>query len=89
MPFSSEQKQTIIGEFKAHDGDTGSTAVQVALLTNRINELQDHFKQHPKDHAGRRGLLKMVGRRRRLLAYVRRRDVEAYRTLIKLLWLRK
>ncbi len=89
MPLTSDQKQAVVKDHAIHEGDTGSTAVQVAMLTKRINELQDHFKQHAKDHAGRRGLLKMVGRRRRLLAYLRRKDVEAYRSLIKLLGLRK
>jgi small subunit ribosomal protein S15 len=89
MPFDSVRKQETIHDYRKHETDTGSTEVQVALLTRRINELQAHFKQHPKDHAGRRGLLKMVGQRRRLLAYIKRRDVEGYRALIKSLGLRK
>lgn len=89
MPFTNEHKQEVIGKHSKHEGDTGSTEVQIALLTSRINELQGHFKTHPKDHAGRRGLLKMVGRRRRLQAYLRRKDVEGYRALIKTLGIRK
>jgi small subunit ribosomal protein S15 len=84
-----EVKAGIINDYRAHEGDTGSPEVQVALLTNRINELTEHFKTHKKDHHGRRGLLKMVGRRRRLLAYVKGKDVERYRSLIQRLGLRR
>jgi small subunit ribosomal protein S15 len=84
-----EVKKEIIDEYRVHDGDTGSPEVQVALLTNRINELTEHFKTHKKDHHGRRGLLKMVGRRRRLLAYVKGKDIERYRNLIQRLGLRR
>jgi small subunit ribosomal protein S15 len=75
-------KPGIIGEHKLHDSDTGSPEVQIALLTARINHLNDHLQQHRKDHHSRRGLLKLVGRRRRLLDYVRDNDVERYRSII-------
>jgi small subunit ribosomal protein S15 len=84
-----EVKKQIIDEYRTHDGDTGSPEVQVALLTNRITELTEHFKVHKKDHHGRRGLLKLVGRRRRLLEYVKRQDIERYRELIQRLGLRR
>lgn len=74
--------------YQLHEKDTGSTRVQIALLTSRINELTGHFKQHPKDHHGRRGLLKMVGTRRRLLTYLKRTDLAGYRALIDELGLR-
>jgi small subunit ribosomal protein S15 len=86
---TKETKAEIIGEYKLHDGDSGSTEVQVALLTNRIAELTEHFKVHKQDHHGRRGLLKMVGRRRRLLDYLKKRDIERYRETIGRLGLRK
>jgi small subunit ribosomal protein S15 len=89
LPQTRQQKDAIIGDYRIHDTDTGSTDVQVALLTHRINELTDHFKTHTKDHHGRRGLLKMVGQRRRLLDYLKRTDVERYRQLIERLGLRK
>jgi small subunit ribosomal protein S15 len=82
-------KEGIIKEYQTHEGDSGSSEVQVALLTNRINELTEHFKIHKKDHHGRRGLLKLVGRRRRLLAYLKRKDLERYRSTIERLGLRK
>lgn len=81
-------KQTIIETYRASEADTGSTKVQVALLTARINELTEHFRGHPKDHHGRRGLLKMVGTRRRLLTYLKRTDLDGYRRLIEELGLR-
>jgi len=81
-------KQTIIATYRASEADTGSTKVQVALLTARINELTEHFRAHPKDHHGRRGLLKMVGTRRRLLTYLKRTDLDGYRRLIEELGLR-
>lgn len=87
--MTKEQKIQIIGEYKTHEGDTGSPEVQVALLTFRINELNDHLKMHKKDHHSRRGLLKMVGARRSLLGYLRDKDIERYRTLIGKLGLRK
>ena len=89
MTQTSEVKSKIIDDYRAHDTDTGSSEVQVALLTQRINELTEHFKIHKKDHHGRRGLLKLVGRRRRLLDYLKRTDVERYRKLIERLGLRK
>ena len=81
--------QTIIAEFGTHATDTGSPEVQVALLTERINHLTEHLKVHAKDHHGRRGLLMMVGKRRRLLDYLRNQDVERYRTVIARLGLRR
>ncbi len=89
MTLSTEQKKDIIQRFGGDDADTGSTRVQIALLTHRINDLTEHFRTHAKDHHGRRGLLKMVGRRRRLLEYLRRTDVEAYRAILEELGLRK
>jgi small subunit ribosomal protein S15 len=84
-----EKKQEIIVEFGAEATNTGSSEVQVALLTARIRDLQDHFKANPKDHSSRRGLLKMVGARRRLLKYIKLNDVNKYRELIQKLELRK
>ena len=89
MAFSPSQKSEVIDEFRAHEADTGSARVQIALLTRRINDLTEHFRKHPQDHHGRQGLLKMVGRRRRLLDYVKRTDVEAYRRILGELQLRK
>jgi small subunit ribosomal protein S15 len=82
-------KSTTITDYRLHDADTGSPEVQVALLTERINHLTEHLKTHRKDHHGRRGLLMLVGRRRRLLDYVKRNDVERYRQLIARLGLRR
>ena len=87
--LGTERKQEIINKYKRHEGDTGSPEVQIALLTERITYLTDHFKTHKKDHHSRRGLLKMVGQRRRLLDYLVNQDVERYRTLIKDLGLRR
>ena len=87
--ISKEKKQAIIKEYARTEGDTGSPEVQVAILTARINDLNEHFKVHPKDHHSRRGLLKMVGQRRNLLAYLKSKDIERYRTLIEQLGLRK
>ncbi len=84
----SLDKQKVAAKYRAHENDTGSTKVQVALLTERINSLTDHFKAHAKDHHSRRGLLKMVGNRRRLLTYLKRTDVTTYRSLIEELGLR-
>ena len=81
-------KTTVVTKHRVHETDTGSTKVQVALLTERINSLTEHFKTHAKDHHGRRGLLKMVGNRRRLLTYLKRTDVVNYRSLIEELGLR-
>lgn len=86
---TTEMKKEIIEKYGRSEGDTGSPEVQVALLTARINDLNAHFKAHPKDHHSRRGLLKMVGQRRNLLAYLKSKDIERYRTLIEKLGLRK
>lgn len=82
------EKSTALAKYKAHETDTGSTKVQVAILTERINYLTDHFRAHKKDHHGRRGLLKMVGKRRRLLDYLKRTDMPGYRQIIQDLGLR-
>ena len=89
MPLDSATKQEIIAEYGTKPGDTGSPEVQVALLTARINELTPHFKTHAKDHHGRRGLLRMVSRRRKLLDYLRSKDADRYVALIAKLGLRK
>ena len=89
MALAKEAKLDIIGNYKTHEVDTGSPEVQVALLTQRINELTEHFKTHVKDNHSRRGLLKLVSQRRRLLDYLRRKDVERYRQLIGRLGIRK
>ncbi|HEV7503335.1 MAG TPA: 30S ribosomal protein S15 [Thermoanaerobaculia bacterium] len=89
MAQTSEVKEKIISEYRTHENDTGSPEVQVAILTSRIVELTEHFKTHTKDHHSRRGLLKMVGRRRRLLDYLKGKDVERYRSTIERLGLRK
>ncbi len=89
MSITLQRKQELIEEYKTHDGDTGSPEVQVAILTERINNLTEHLKTHQKDHATRRGLLKQVGRRRRLLAYLQKKEINRYRTLIGRLGLRK
>ncbi len=89
MALSQERKQAIIEQYATHEGDTGSPEVQIALLTERINHLTEHFKVHKKDFAGRLGLLKLVGQRRHLLNYVRRNDIERYRGIINVLGLRK
>ena len=85
----STEKKKIVNEFEIHDGDTGSPEVQIALLTKKINDLTEHLKIHRKDHASRRGLLKMVGTRSALLKYVSKRDISRYRSIIKRLGLRK
>ncbi len=89
MALTAEQKAEIVKEFGKDDKDTGDTRVQVALLTREIQQLTEHLKTHKKDHHSRRGLLKMVGARRRLLRYMRRTDLEGYRELIAKLGLRK
>ena len=89
MPLDRDQKQEIIEQFKLNDADTGSPEVQVALITRRVNDLTEHLKAHKHDFASRRGLLKLVGQRTRLLKYVKRQDVERYRSLIKALGLRR
>ncbi len=83
------QKQELISKFKVHEGDTGSPEVQIALLTHRINDLDGHFKAHAKDHQSRRGLLKLVGQRKRLLSYLKNKNSERYNKLTKDLGLRK
>ena len=87
--LTKQKKQKIIGDFETHDGDTGSPEVQIALLTNKINELTEHLKIHRKDHASRRGLLKMVGTRSALLKYVSNKDIKRYQKIISRLGLRK
>ena len=89
LAITSEDKQAIISRFSKHEGDTGSPEVQVALLTKRIDDLTDHLRTHKKDHHSRRGLLMMVGHRRRLLNYLQAKDMQRYRTLVKELDLRK
>jgi len=87
--FTKDRKTQVITTYKTHDGDTGSPEVQVALLTERISYLNDHFKAHAKDHHSRRGLLKLVGQRRSLLDYLKRKDTDRYAELIKRLGIRK
>ncbi|MBI2833078.1 MAG: 30S ribosomal protein S15 [Acidobacteria bacterium] len=89
MTLSKERKTDIIGTYKTHNADTGSPEVQVALLSERINYLTEHFKTHTKDHHSRRGLLKLVGQRRRLLDYLKSKDVDRYAELIRRLGIRK
>ena len=89
MAFNKDRKTEVIGTYKTHDGDTGSPEVQVALLSERINYLTEHFKTHAKDHHSRRGLLMLVGRRRRLLDYLKSKDTARYAELIKRLGIRK
>ena len=89
MNLSKEQKEKVVKDYRLHETDTGSVEVQVALLTARVNELTEHLKLHVKDHHSRKGLLMMVGQRRRLLEYLKRSDLEAYRALIDNLNLRK
>jgi len=87
--LTKQKKQEIIGDYETHEGDTGSPEVQIAILTKRINELTEHFQIHRKDHASRRGLLKMVGTRSALLKYVKNKDVKRYQKIISRLGLRK
>ena len=89
MALAKEAKIDIIGQYKVHESDTGSPEVQVALLTKRINDLTEHFKTHVKDNHSRRGLLKLVSQRRRMLDYLRRKDAERYREVISRLGIRK
>jgi small subunit ribosomal protein S15 len=89
MSLTKEAKLEVVGQHGRHGTDTGSPEVQIALLTRRINELTDHLRTHAKDHYSRRGLLKLVGRRRRLLDYLQRTNLEGYRALIKELGLRR
>jgi small subunit ribosomal protein S15 len=89
VAFSKDRKSEVIGTYKTHTADTGSPEVQVALLSERINYLTEHFKTHAKDHHSRRGLLKLVGQRRSLLDYLKRKDVDRYAELIRRLGIRK
>jgi small subunit ribosomal protein S15 len=89
MTLTKEAKTEVMSRFAKHEGDTGSPEVQIALLTARINELTEHLRDHKKDHHSRRGLLMLVGQRRRLLNYLRRRDIGRYRELVQELGLRK
>jgi small subunit ribosomal protein S15 len=89
VPLTPERKREVIGQFKSHDTDSGSAEVQIALLTERIKYLTEHFKVHKRDHHSRRGLLRMVGQRRRLLDYLKATKVERYRMVVKELGLRK
>ena len=89
MTLTSEQKQEIVKEYGLHESDTGSPEVQIAILTKRINHLTEHLKQHKKDHHSRRGLLKMVGKRRGLLNYLKKKDIGRYRNIVAQLGLRK
>ena len=89
MALAKEAKEKIVTDFRKHDSDTGSPQVQIALLSQRISELTEHFKTHKKDHASRRGLLKIVGKRRRLLDYLRTYNVDRYREVIGKLGIRK
>ncbi|MDD5011071.1 MAG: 30S ribosomal protein S15 [Phycisphaerae bacterium] len=87
--LTKEKKGQVIKEFRASEKDTGSSEVQIAILTTRINELTDHFKAHPKDHSSRRGLLRMVGNRTSLLKYISKKDIKKYKEIISRLGLRK
>lgn len=89
MSITKENKQELIKKFGSGEKDSGKAEVQVAILTARINDLRDHFSEHKKDHASRRGLMQMVGKRRRLLDYMKKKDIERYRTIIKELNIRK
>jgi len=89
MPLDVERKKTVIEQFRVHEGDTGSPEVQIALITERVNSLTEHFKQHAKDHHSRRGLLMLIGKRRGLLEYLRKKDPERYRTITEKLGIRR
>jgi small subunit ribosomal protein S15 len=89
VPLTPDQKRVVIQQFRVHEGDSGSSEVQIALLTERIKYLTEHFKVHKRDHHSRRGLLRMVGQRRRLLDYLKATKVERYRAVVKELGLRK
>jgi small subunit ribosomal protein S15 len=89
MALALDRKKGLIEQYRTHDGDTGSPEVQIALLTERINGLTEHFKAHTKDHHSRRGLLMLIGKRRGLLEYLRRKDAERYRALIDKLGIRR
>ena len=87
--IQKEKKQAVIAEYRTHENDTGSPEVQIAVLTERIRELTEHLKVHKKDHHSRRGMLKMIGRRRNLLAYLKKKDINRYRAVIAKLGIRK
>ena len=89
MPLANDKKKNIVEKFRVHERDTGSAVVQIALMTERINALTDHFKTHKKDHHSRQGLLKLVGKRRKLLNYLKVHDLKKYREIISKLKLRK
>jgi small subunit ribosomal protein S15 len=89
MPLNLERKKTVIQQFRTHQGDTGSPEVQIALITERVNSLTEHFKQHAKDHHSRRGLLMLIGKRRGLLEYLRKKDPDRYRTITEKLGIRR
>jgi len=89
MPLAIEKKKSLIQQYRVHEGDTGSPEVQIALLTERINSLTEHFKQHTKDHHSRRGLLMLIGKRRGLIEYLRKKDAERYRAIIDKLGIRR
>jgi small subunit ribosomal protein S15 len=89
MPLTIDKKKTLIEQYRVHDGDTGSPEVQIALLTERINGLTEHFKKHAKDHHSRRGLLMLIGKRRGLLEYLKNKDADRYRVVIEKLGIRR
>jgi small subunit ribosomal protein S15 len=89
MPLAQDKKKTLIEQFRVHEGDTGSPEVQIALLTERINSLTEHFKEHKKDHHSRRGLLMLIGKRRGLLGYLQKKEPERYRAVIDKLGIRR
>jgi small subunit ribosomal protein S15 len=89
MPLTIDQKKTLIEQFRVHEGDTGSPEVQIALLTERVNSLTEHFKKHAKDHHSRRGLLMLIGKRRGLLEYLKNKDADRYRAIIEKLGIRR
>ena len=89
MPMTLDQKNTLIEQYRVHEGDTGSPEVQIALLTERINGLTEHFKRHAKDHHSRRGLLMLIGKRRGLLEYLKNKDADRYRAVIERLGIRR
>lgn len=89
MPLAQDKKKTLIEQFRVHDGDTGSPEVQIAILSERINSLTEHFKAHKKDHHSRRGLLMLIGKRRGLLGYLQKKEPERYRTIIEKLGIRR
>jgi len=89
MPLNVERKKTVIEQFRVHEGDTGSPEVQIALITERVHSLTEHFKQHAKDHHSRRGLIMLIGKRRGLLEYLRKKDPERYRSITEKLGIRR